>query len=159
MSRHRTATVVLVVLVLAVALVRVTLVAPVRIASASMSPTLDRGDVVLVSRRRPVLAALHRGDIVVVRVPGRRQHALKRLVGLPGESLVVLDGRLVVDGAVVREPYVDHARVDGYFSATFDVPLEAVFVMGDNRGNSVDSRDYGPVPARDVVGRMLRRLW
>lgn len=160
MSRRRTvALLALAAVLVAVGVVRQLVVSPERVASASMSPTLDAGDVVLVSRHRPSVTDLERGEVVTLRPPGDDALALKRVVGLPGETLVVLDGRLVVDGTPVPEPYVDPATVSGYYTATFRVPADSVFVMGDNRANSVDSRDYGPVPLDRLEGRLLVRLY
>lgn len=139
----------------ALLLVRTTLVAPVRVASASMLPTYAAGDVVLVSRRPPDLPDLDRGDLVTFRSPADGRSTLKRVVGLPGDRLVILDSRLFVNGRRVAEPQVDHRLIDGYYSRTYTVPTGTVFVLGDNRGNSVDSRDYGAVPADELLGRVL----
>jgi signal peptidase I len=135
--------------------VRTSVVTPVRIDSASMAPTLEPGDVVLVSRWAPDVDDLAHGDLVVFADPREGRRTIKRVVGLPGESVVVLDGVLHVDGAPVEEPWVDPATVDGYYSRTFEVPGQHVFVLGDNRGNSVDSRDYGAVDAEDLRGTVL----
>ena len=121
-----------------------------RVSSASMVPTYSPGDVVLVTQRPPDLADLERGDLVTFRSPEDGRRALKRVIGLPGEAVVIKDSELYVDDRVVDEAYVDHALIDGYYSRTYTVPAGSVFLLGDNRGNSVDSRDYGPVPARDL---------
>ncbi|WP_236554453.1 signal peptidase I [Nocardioides sp. AX2bis] len=131
------------------------MVTPVRIDSASMAPTLEAGDVVLVSRWAPEVEDLAHGDLVVFVDPRQGRRTIKRVVGLPGEAVVVLDGVLHVDGAPVEEPWVDPATVDGYYSRTFEVPDHHVFVLGDNRGNSVDSRDYGAVDEEALTGRVL----
>lgn len=124
-----------------------------------MAPTLEAGDVVLVTRWAPDPEELSRGDLVVFRDPVEDRQTLKRVVGLPGDELVVLDGVLHVDGEPVAEPWVDHDLIDGYYSRTFRVPADHVFVLGDNRGNSVDSRDYGAVASADLVGVVLIRVW
>lgn len=143
----------------ALVLVRVAVAVPVRIDSASMAPTYATGDVVLVSRTPPSLTGLHRGDLVVFASPEDGRRTLKRVVGLPGDELVILDSRLHVNDRPVEEPYVDHALIEGYYSRTFTVPARSVFVLGDNRGNSVDSRDYGAVPLQELTGRVLVRVW
>jgi signal peptidase I len=158
-SRLLTYVVVLAVVLGAVLLARATLVVPVRVDSASMDPTLGEGDVVLVSRRPPDVDDLTRGDLVVFRSPEDGTRAIKRVIALGGQAVVVLDGVLFVDAEPVEEPYVDPELVDGYYSRTFMVPEDSVFVMGDNRGNSVDSRDYGSVHASDLMGRTLLTLW
>lgn len=150
---------VVLVMLAAVAVVRALVVMPVTVESSSMLPTLRPGDVVLITSTPPSLEELDRGDLIVFRSPDDGRRAIKRVVGLPGDRLVVLDGQLYVDGRAVTEPWVDTASVDGYYSQTFEVPAGTVFVFGDNRGNSVDSRDYGPVSGADLLGRALLRLW
>ena len=142
-----------------VALGRALVLAPVRVASTSMSPTLLAGDVVLVDRRGFDVHDLERGDLVTFRSPGTGEESLKRVVGLPGERVAILDAVLHVDDTPVEEPYVDSSEWDGMFTARVVVPPEAVFVLGDNRLSSVDSRDFGPVPSRLLEGRVLVRLW
>jgi signal peptidase I len=144
---------------LVLVLLRTTLVVPLRVSSASMSPAFEAGDVVLVSKSAPDVALLRRGDLVVFRSPEDREPALKRVVGLPGESVVILDSVLHVDGRPVSEPYVDHPMIDGYYSRTYRVPAGMVFVMGDNRGNSIDSRDYGPIGQDELLGAVWFRVW
>jgi signal peptidase I len=143
----------------ATALLRAFVLLPVTVESASMTPTLRAGDVVLSTRMAPDADDLERGDLVAFRSPEDGERAVKRVIGLPGEEIVVLDGELHVDGGVVAESYVDPAGVDGYYSRTFVVPDGTVFVMGDNRGNSIDSRDYGAVPGNALEGRVVVRLW
>ena len=151
-----------VVLVLAVGLLaglRVLGASPVSISSSSMVPTLHPGDVVLVSRSAPQLPELERGDLVTFTSPEDGRRALKRVVGLPGDSVVIKDAVLHVNGSPVDEPYVDSELLDAYYSRTYEVPPGAVFVLGDHRGGSTDSRDYGPVAADALQGEVLVRLW
>jgi signal peptidase I len=147
------------VLVGAVLFVRTTLVTPVRVSSASMEPTLYAGDVALVRQQPPDIDDLDRGDLVTFVSPEDGRRTIKRVTGLPGDSLVIKDSVLHVNGRPVEEPYVDHELIDAYYSRTFTVPGGTVFLLGDNRGNSVDSRDYGPVQVEDLVGRVVVRLW
>ncbi len=132
---------------------------PVRISSGSMAPTLHRGDVVLVDRRELDVSDLRAGDLVTFAHPRTGEQALKRVVGLPGDRVVVLDSVLHVNGEPVEEPYVDFAEWEGMFTAQVDVPHDAVLVLGDDRVRSVDSRDFGPVPVEDLDGRVVVRLW
>lgn len=150
--------VVLLVVVVLVPLLRATVATPVRISSSSMMPTLAPGDVVLVDRGVAV-GDLERGDVVTFPDPVHGRATLKRVVGLPGQSVVIKDAVLHVDDEPVEEPWVDHEAIDAYYTRTFEVPAGSVFVLGDNRGNSEDSRTWGPVAAATVEGRVLVRLW
>jgi signal peptidase I len=146
-------------LVLLVVLGRTFLAAPVRISSESMAPTLLRGDVVLVDRRALAVSELRRGDLVTFANPQTSEESLKRVVALPGDTVATIDAVLHVNGAPVDEPYVDFRDWEGIFSARVTVPRGAVFLLGDNRGGSVDSRDFGAVPVERLDGRVLVRLW
>ena len=132
---------------------------PVRISSNSMVPTLAPGDVVITSRASLALDDVDRGDLVTFDSPQDGERALKRVVGMPGNRVVVKDAVLFVNDRPVDEPYVDHELIDASYSETYVVPEHTVFVMGDHRSNSIDSRDHGPVDADDVTGRVLVRLW
>lgn len=142
-----------------VLLVRGLLLGPLTVASSSMEPAIAAGDTVLVTRWAPDPADLDRGDLVVFVDPAEHQRTLKRVVGLPGEQLVILDGVLHVDGRPMHEPWLREAGPDGYYSRTFRVPHDHVFVVGDNRGNSVDSRDYGSIGAGELTGLVVARVW
>ena len=80
---------------------------------------------------------------------------IKRVVAVAGQSVAIQDAELVVDGRTVDEPYVDHASIDGVYTATVTVPDGMVFVMGDHRETSIDSRAYGPIPTTAINGRLL----
>jgi signal peptidase I len=134
--------------------VRALLVVPVGVDGASMEPTLHAGDVALVWRASRTTDSLHRGDLVVFRDP-TGSLTVKRAVGLPGDRVAMLDAMLTVNGVPVDEPYVDHATIDGTYLAQVRVPAGAVWVLGDNRAQSIDSREFGPVAAPDLVGRVL----
>jgi signal peptidase I len=157
--RHLTTLLVVVLLLAAVVTVREVLVEPVRIASDSMRPTLQPGDVVLVDRRGVDVRTLERGDVVTFRREGSDEQLLKRVVGLPGDRVMTVDAVLHVDGEPVDEPYVDFSEWDGMFTAEVVVPDDAVYVRGDDRLVSVDSRDFGSVPVSDLDGRAVVRLW
>ena len=146
-------------LVLALGMVRTYLAGPVSISSESMEPTLFAGDVVLVDRRGIAPADLARGDLVTFRSPLTGEEMLKRVIGLPGDSVATIDAIVHVNDEPIHEPYVDFSDWEGIFNARVVVPDGHVFVLGDNRGASVDSRDFGPVPAEAVDGRVLVRLW
>nr|WP_297422375.1 signal peptidase I [uncultured Actinotalea sp.] len=152
--RGATSAVLVALVLLTAATVRATLVVPVRVAGESMAPTVPDGAVVWVWRPDDSAAELARGDLVVLRDPTGAL-ALKRVVGLPGEHVGVLDAVVHLDGTALLEPYAVLDGVDGLHTAQVEVPPGHVFVLGDNRGPSVDSLTYGTVAEDRLVGRVL----
>jgi signal peptidase I len=128
------------------------------ITSDSMKPTLMRGDRVLVRRRRFSPSALpHRGAIVMFRDPRDPESRLiKRVIGLPNEVVTIAWGRVYINGKPLTEPYLYQAT-DGYWHGI--IPNDSVFVMGDNRFASDDSRDFGPVPLDSLEGEVMLRYY
>ncbi|SDQ71812.1 signal peptidase I [Quadrisphaera sp. DSM 44207] len=129
---------------------------PVRVVGDSMSPTLDPGDVVLVDKRGE---CCERGDLVAFTSPRDGALTVKRVAGTSGDVVAIEGGVLVVDGERVREPYVDPESVDALYYGPVTVPPGSLLVLGDARGESIDSRDHGPVPASSVTGRVALGLW
>jgi signal peptidase I len=156
---RRAALVALALLVAALLLVRAHVAEPFRIPSDSMAPTLVAGDHVLVDKRAYRDAAPRRGDLVVFRAPRTGEVLLKRVVAVGGDTVGIEDGVLVVDGRRPREPYADPEAIDSVYFGPVRVRAGTVFVLGDNRADSEDSRDFGAVPARDVIGRVQARIW
>lgn len=152
-SRVRTAAAVAVVLG-AVLLVRGVVAEPREVASESMEPTLHPGSVVLVDKIGPRLRGVHREDIIVFASPQDGRESVKRVVAVGGQQVAIRDADLFVDGRLVVEPQVDHSRVDGLWFGPVTVPDRAVFVLGDSRAGSVDSRVYGSVPLGAIHGRV-----
>lgn len=146
-------------LLVAVLLVRETVAGPLRIAGASMQPTLRDGQVVLVNRLEPALGEIDRGELVAFTSPQDGAVTIKRVVGVAGDSVVIRDAVLEVDGRAVDEPYVDHESIDALYTPTTVVPAGHLFVLGDARALSIDSRDHGPVPLDAVLGTVPVRLW
>jgi signal peptidase I len=137
-----------------------TLVAePVRVASGSMSPTYQAGDEVLVDKATHRSDHPQRDDVIVFTSPGSGELMIKRVAALAGDRVGLADGVLVVNGERVRESYVDYGSVDGVYFGPVRVPAGHVFVLGDDRANSVDSRSFGALPASAIVGRVVLRLW
>jgi signal peptidase I len=129
----------------------------VRISGGSMEPTLPSGSHVLVYRRaygnHRVPA---RFDIVRLENPEQRGHwIVKRVVGLPGEEVVLRDGRLIVDGMPVTETHVDLSDGSNHSWWPRD---DEIIVLGDNRSASTDSRKFGPVNLSALRGKVGRRL-
>lgn len=132
---------------------------PFAITTASMDPTLRAGDSVLATKFAYRFAEPGRGDVVLFEAPADGAPTIKRVVGVAGDMVAVRDGVLFVNGEKTREDYVDYNLTDSTFFEPTDVPDGSVYVMGDNRSNSLDSRSYGPVPEEDIRGRIDLRIW
>ena len=132
---------------------------PMRVSSDSMSPTFRTGDEVLAQKLGAHAREPSSGDVVVVRSPASGDLVIKRVAAVGGQTVGIADGVLKVDGKPVPEPYVDRAQVDGTFFGPVRVPPGSVFLLGDQRFGSVDSRSFGPVPVGSIVGRVLFRVW
>jgi signal peptidase I len=128
-----------------------------RIVTSSMTPTLQPGDRVLVSGADRGGGRWQRGDVVELDLGATP--VIKRIVGLPGDLIALRDGRLVRNGIRVDEPWSPPQLIDGVYFGPVEVPPHQVFVLGDNRRASRDSRDFGPVPGRDVVARVIGVVW
>src|SRR3712207_6502759 len=130
------------------------------IPSESMVPTLRVGDRVLVNKFIYRFAEPARQDIIVFEsVEGGGEDLIKRVVGVPGDRISVRRGTLLVNGEPQKEPYLSKRFPDRSFSAPTTVPEDHVFVMGDNRANSRDSRFFGPVPEEKIEGEAFLRFW
>jgi signal peptidase I len=130
------------------------------IPSGSMIPTLEIGDRVLVNKFIYRFTEPKRGDIIVFEsVDNPDEDLIKRVVGLPGDTVAVRRGHLLLNGERQREPYVNKKLPDRSFYAKTKVPKGHVFVMGDNRGNSADSRVFGPLPEKNIEGEAFLRFW
>jgi signal peptidase I len=130
------------------------------IPSGSMIPTLEIGDRVLVNKFIYRFTEPKRGDIIVFEsVDNPDEDLIKRVVGLPGDTVAVRRGHLLLNGERQREPYVNKKLPDRSFYAKTKVPKGHVFVMGDNRGNSADSRVFGPLPKKNIEGEAFLRFW
>ena len=133
------------------------------IPSSSMVPTLEVGDRVIVSKlnRTP-----GRGDIVVfdrptndpVSDPNQPKVLIKRVIGLPGETVESRDGLVYVDGKQLDESYLAEGTVTN-IEAPIVVPDDHVLVLGDNRSVSLDGREFGPISQDLIVGRAILRIW
>jgi signal peptidase I len=134
------------------------------IPSESMTPTLKVGDRVMVNKISYDLHSVHRGDIVVFKRPPSEaedptiKDLIKRVIGLPGETIEARDGKVYIDGRLLNEPYLP-AGTETLNLPPRTVPSGQYFVMGDNRMNSKDSRYIGPIPKSLIVGRAFVRVW
>jgi len=130
------------------------------IPSPSMVPTLKIGDRIFVNQ-----LAKHpdRGEIIVFRAPDRLaatgpDDLVKRVIGLPGDTVTARNGQVHINGVPLDEPYLPDGTTTPDFGPV-EVPEAHYFMMGDNRTNSQDSRAFGPIPQGDVIGETLFRFW
>lgn len=124
-----------------------------RVTDVSMRPTLSEGQFLLINRYVYRWASPRRGEIVVLRTPGKpRWLYVKRVVGLAEETLAIRNGRVVIDGKPLNEPYARGST--GPDMEPVRIPSDSVFVLGDNRAESEDSRHFGVVARAQLVGKV-----
>lgn len=129
-----------------------------RVEGQSMEPNLHDNQRLIIEKISYRFHPPRRGDVVVLRLPNRTSDPLiKRVVGLPGETVEITDGRVLINGQVLDEPYLNQYTYQGMPPRV--VPPNQVFVLGDNRGFSNDSRAFGFVPFSDIIGRAWFRYW
>jgi signal peptidase I len=167
--------IVVVALVVAV-LLRTFVVGTYSIPSGSMEPTLNINDRILVDKLAYDLHGIHRGDIVVFSTPRNEDCAgppvadlVKRVIGLPGETISLSGGHVYIDGKELAQPWLTAAAKRGTFPGPssepyslnhpYTVPSGDVYMMGDNRAESCDSRYWGPIPESTIVGKVDVRIW
>ena len=148
--------------------------ARVRVEGYSMLPTLDDGVYVLISRLAYTVGDYQRGDIIVFRPPmypdapfwqhllglpgfdDKYEDYIKRIIGLPGETVRIANGRVYINDVALIEPYIA-APPD--YSSEWTVPEGQLFVLGDNRNNSADSHAWGFLPQKNILGKALVIYW
>lgn len=129
-----------------------------RVYGQSMHPNLHSNERLVVEKLSYRFHGPRRGDVVVLRDPsGSPELLIKRVIGLPGERVTIANGQVFIDGVPLEEPYLDQETQGG--GRSWIVPPFHVFVMGDNRSASRDSRNFGPVPLDLIVGRAIFRYW
>jgi signal peptidase I len=127
------------------------------VVSESMNPTLQVGDYYVLRVDAYNDRVPQRGDVVVFDRPGEGTF-IKRIIGIGGDRIGIGRGRVWLNGAWLKEPYLKENPVTELPMATV-VPDGHLFVLGDNRNKSEDSRDYGPIPAGNVMGKVTKILW
>ena len=147
--------------VLAALLLRLFVFEMVRVDGPSMQPTLYKDQTVFVEKISSASGKIERFDVVIVRYPNREGAYVKRVVGLPGDTIEIKnDGHLYINGERQEESYLLEELIIPGFDA-YTVPEGCYFVMGDNRNNSLDSRsaDVGAIAKEDIIGHALFVVW
>lgn len=131
--------------------------ARIRVDGFSMEPTLHTGAFVFVNRLAYRLGDPQIGDVIVFHYPrDPEQEYIKRVIGLPGDEVVITDGEVRVNGLLLNEPYI---MAEPRYESALTVPQGSLFVLGDNRNDSSDSHTWGEVPLENVVGKALFVYW
>jgi len=138
---------------------------PHRILGRSMEPNFHNGELILTNKISYRIHPPERGDVIVFRAPPREDRDyIKRIIGLPGERVMVKDGRVYINGELLKEPYLPEGtrtKSSYYLAEGVEkvVPPNNYVVMGDNRDHSSDSREWGPVPFQNIIGKAWLRYW
>jgi len=156
-------------------LIKAFLVQAFWIPSESMTPTLNIDDRVLVNKLSYRTGDISRGDLVVFEkpdsIPGSIDDFIKRVIGLPGETISFVNGDVLIDGVVLAEDYIDEqtraplSAITSVGCTNTPAPDRCTlaegyyFMMGDNRSNSTDSRSFGPIAEEEVIGRAFVKIW
>jgi signal peptidase I len=132
--------------------------ARIRIESISMQPTLYAGDFVIVNKVAYKIGSPSRGDVIVFHYPPDpdREPYIKRVIGLPGDTIGVQDRQVYVNDVPLNEPYINAAPA---YEGAWTVPEDSLFVLGDNRNSSSDSHSWGTVPIGNVIGKAEVVYW
>ena len=146
-----------------IALVISAFVRPTIVQETSMEPTVEPKDYLLMSRQAYRFGDLERGDIVIFKSDLKldEEHnklLIKRVIALPGDTVAIHDGEVYLNGEMLNEPYIAEGGTPGYLEDT-TLGDNEVFVMGDHREVSVDSRSFGPIDQDTIVGQAVFRLW
>lgn len=143
--------------------IRMFVAQPFVVSGNSMFPTFKNGEYLIVNEATKYIGEYHRGDVVIIRYPNDpSKYFIKRIIGLPGETVTVNNGTVSITSAlhqtpyVLEEPYIKNTKED---NSARTLTNEEYFVMGDNRAQSSDSRVWGPVPAKLMDGKALLRLF
>jgi len=133
------------------------MVARVRVQKVSMDPTLVPGEVLLVNKLAYKFGGIEHGDIITFHYPIEPDlDYVKRVIGIPGDEVIVKEGTVCVNGQELFEPYIS---APPEYEGQWDVPDNSLFVLGDNRNPSADSHVWGFVPQENVIGKVFAVYW
>jgi signal peptidase I len=156
-------------IIIIVKLIQAFLIQPFIVDGGSMLPTYHNGEFLLVDKLSYLIHTPHRGDVMIFKLyennnnPYEGKHLIKRVIGLPGERVKVVGGVTTIynkanpNGFVIDEPFVSYKDIHKNVDVTLD--STHYFMMGDNRAQSYDSRDWGPLNSKDIKGQVLFRVY
>jgi|SRR5205809_1340622 signal peptidase I len=133
---------------------------PVKVEGTSMMPSLDDQERIFINKFVYRIESIQRGDIVVFRYPRDPQKSfIKRVIGVAGDHVRIVDGHVLLNGKMLVEDYVPTVYQDDRSYSEVVVPPDSYFVLGDHRSLSNDSRDFGPVDSSYIYGKAVFGYW
>ena len=133
---------------------------PVKVEGTSMMPRLVDQERIFINKFVYQLEPVNRGDVVVFRYPfDQAKSYIKRVIGLPGETVRLVSGEVFINGRKLQEPYIVEEYRDRQSHAPIVIPPDQYYVLGDHRNSSNDSRVWGPVPKQYVYGKAVFVYW
>lgn len=136
---------------------------PFIVEGASMDPTFKTGEYLIVDEITYYFKTPERGSILIFKYPKNpKKSFIKRVIGLPNETISIIDGKIIIintlnpDGFMLDEPYIKSIKID---NSNYVLGADEYFVLGDNRSASSDSRIWGPVPEKNIIGRPIVRFF
>ncbi len=132
-----------------------------QVVGPSMNPTLDEGNLVLISKLNYKIFKVKRGDIIVFEYDGMK-NLIKRVIGIPGDKIEYKNNKLYINDEYYVENYLKNVVTDDFSTGSLGneiIPDNHYLVLGDNRENSMDSRDIGLISKKDIIGKVVVRIW
>ena len=128
-----------------------------QIVGDSMNPTFNNGDIVIIDKLTPRFNNIKRGDIISFYYDDSK-FLVKRVIGLPGESVKIKDNKIYINDKVIND-YVYNTNTEDFTLEYDKIPDNHYFVLGDNRSNSLDSREIGLIKKENIIGKKVIKIW
>lgn len=152
----------LIIVVIIILILMIYVVSITQVVGDSMINTLNDGDVLILNKLKYRLGEIERGDIISLKYADTK-YLIKRVIGLPGDSISIKNNKIYINGELYVEDYLEEDLVYDDFELSSlgyeEIPEGMYFVLGDNRENSLDSREIGLVKEEDIIGKVSLRIW